>query len=76
MKETNLLTDFVIEEYAWKDTYTSDNYISLLNTNSKHRLLSEDSRTNLFNGIKNIIDNNGGIIQKQQMVALFLAKHK
>lgn len=76
MEKTGLLKEITIKKYLWQDRLTSDKYISLLNTQSQHRLLPEADREKLFNKIKQIIDNYGGTIEKQQMVALFLARAK
>lgn len=69
-----LFDNIVVKQYCWTDTYTSDDYISLLNTHSKHRQLPEEIRINLFKSIKDLIDASGGLIDKQQMVALFLGE--
>jgi SAM-dependent methyltransferase len=71
-----LFEDLTVKQYRWNDTYTADEYISLLNTNSRHRILSDDVRVELFENIKNAIDENGGTIIKPQVVALFLARKK
>lgn len=73
-KRDNLFGDLEVKQYRWFDTYTSDEYISLLNTHSGHRLLPEGARKQLFDEIKNIIEQNGGAIRKPQVVALFLAR--
>ncbi len=73
-ESNNLFENIIVKEYRWMDTYSSDNYISLLNTHSKHQQLTEDIRNQLFYEMRNIIDKHGGFINKQQMVALFLGK--
>jgi SAM-dependent methyltransferase len=75
-KKDNLFEDLVVKEYRWFDTYTSDEYISLLNTHSKHRLLPEDERNLLFDSIKNAIEQNGGVVKKPQVVASYLARKR
>ncbi|KGG81323.1 methyltransferase type 12 [Caloranaerobacter azorensis H53214] len=74
IQRTNLFKDLMVKEYSWDDFYTSDEYISLLNTHSRHRLLPKKDREALFKGIKDIIEKYGGNIKKKQLVALFLAK--
>jgi len=73
-ENNNLFENIIVKEYSWMDVYTTDDYISLLNTHSKHQQLTEDIRNQLFYELRNIIDMNGGFINKQQMVALFLGK--
>lgn len=71
--EVDLFHNVLVKEYSWIDVYTSEEYVSLLNTNSRHRVLDGDQKQLLFDDIKGIIDANGGKINKQQHVALFLA---
>ncbi|WP_440118960.1 rRNA adenine N-6-methyltransferase family protein [Paenibacillus sp. QZ-Y1] len=71
---TGKFTNIEVKEYSQILTYTSSDYIALLNTNSKHRQLSESDRGTLFNRIKNSIDRAGGSIDKDHRVALFLGK--
>jgi len=80
IKERSILTvkdglfkDLEVKQYRWYETYTSDEYISLLNTNSRHRLIPDDVRFELFGQIKEVIEQDGGTLIKPQAVALFLA---
>ncbi|WP_240877055.1 hypothetical protein [Shimazuella soli] len=72
----NLFEDLHVKKYKWIDTYNADEYISLLNTYSHHRMLPEKVRKQLFDGTKNAIEQNGGIVYKSQVVTLFLARKK
>ena len=69
-----LFKDVKTKRYAWNQRYSSEEYISLLNTHSKHRQLDEEARRSLFRGIKETIDCHGGSIEKPHLVALFLGK--
>lgn len=71
---TAIFTNIIVKEYSRILSYTSSEYISLLNTNLKHRQLSETHRNTLLNRIKNSIDKSGGHIYKDHRVALFLGK--
>ncbi|MDF2961275.1 MAG: hypothetical protein K0S39_3010 [Paenibacillus sp.] len=75
-RKDGLFEDLTVKQYKWSDTYTADEYISLLNTHSRHRILPNDVKGKLFENIKNTIDENGGTIIKPQAVALFLARKK
>lgn len=63
-----------VEHYAWEDEYTGEDYVALLNTNSRHRILPDEIRNKLLVDIKDVIDRHGGFITKPRAVALFLAK--
>ncbi|RCW50264.1 methyltransferase domain-containing protein [Paenibacillus prosopidis] len=75
-EQTNLFDELAVKEYRWFQEYTSEQFISFLNTHSGHRLLAEDIRESLFNEIKDVIDQYGGVISKPHLVALFLARKK
>lgn len=63
-----------VKRYVCNHIYTADEYISLLNTNSRHRLIPDAIRFELFREIKEAIEEDGGILNKPQAVVLFLAK--
>ena len=71
---TGLFKDLEVKQYRWNDQYSANEYISLLNTNSRHRQIPEGLRTELFNEIRDIIDEHGGVVVKPQAVILFLAR--
>lgn len=69
-----LFKELEIKQYICNHTYTADEYISLLNTNSRHRLLPDNVRFELFGEIKEAIEEDGGILNKPQAVVLYHAK--
>lgn len=69
-----LFKELKIKQYICNHTYTADEYISLLNTNSRHRLLPDNVRFELFGEIKEAIEEDGGILNKPQAVVLYHAK--
>lgn len=75
-EQTNLFDELAVKEYRWFEEYTSEQFISFLNTHSGHRLLADHIRKSLFNEIKDVIDQYGGVIKKPHLVALFLARKK
>ncbi|OZB94391.1 class I SAM-dependent methyltransferase [Paenibacillus sp. XY044] len=72
----DLFKELEVKQYRWEDTYAASEYISLLNTNSRHRLISEIVRNQLFSDIQKVIEQHGGTIVKPQAVVLFLARKK
>lgn len=48
--------------FPWKEEYTSERYIALLQTYSDHLLLSDNKRALLLEEIKHAIDDHGGSI--------------
>lgn len=75
-EKSGLFTDIEVKEYDWIQSCSSEEYVALLNTNSKHQQLSIDVRRSLLERIKHSIDAAGGTIEKQHKVALFLGKKK
>jgi SAM-dependent methyltransferase len=75
-EQTNLYDELAVKEYKWFQEFTSEQFISFLNTHSGHRLLADNIRISLFNEIKDVIDQYGGVINKPHLVALFLARKK
>ncbi|MBE7679130.1 class I SAM-dependent methyltransferase [Paenibacillus sp. P13VS] len=73
-EETGIFTNIMVREYSQFLTYSSDDYVALLNTNSKHRQLPNEQKDILLNKIKNSIDRSGGTICKDHRVALFLGR--
>lgn len=76
MKKQDLFQDIIVKEYTWVDTYTSNEYIDLIHTQSAHQLLPGNVKEKLFHSIHTVIENHGGTIEKTQFVALYLAKKK
>ncbi len=74
--QDGLFEDLIVKQYNWYDTYTADEYISLMNTHSGHRILTDVVKIELFDNIKKVIDESGGTIIKPQAVVLFLARRK
>ncbi|WP_143151528.1 MULTISPECIES: hypothetical protein [unclassified Paenibacillus] len=69
-----MFKELEVKQYKWGDTYKADEYISLLNTNSRHRLIPEEVRCKLFGEIKETIEQHGGAVIKPQAVILYLAR--
>lgn len=70
----DLFKDLKVKKYICNHTYTADEYISLLKTNSRHRLIPEDASFKLYEEIKKTIEEHGGVLFKPQAVVLFHAK--
>lgn len=71
-----LFEDLKVMQYTWEQLFTASEYISLLNTNSRHRLVPEGIRNELFREIREVIERHGGNLVKPQAVVSFLAKKK
>ena len=80
-KRINELEQFGFKEvisklYHRKRTFTSNEYINLLNTYSDHRALPIEEKNNFEIDMKNAIDEIGGKINIYDTIDLYLAKKK
>jgi SAM-dependent methyltransferase len=72
--QTGLFGEVTIRKYRWEMEYTSKTYIELLNTFSDHIVLSNETRTQLFEGIENHIETKfDGRILREYLSVLYLA---
>jgi SAM-dependent methyltransferase len=54
--------DVTVRSYPWEKRYTSTEYVDLLGTHSDHRMLPEDARRRLHEGVAGVIDGFGGTV--------------
>ena len=57
---TGLFGDVRMRTYPWSATFTADSYTDLLLTQSDHRLLADQARARLLDGVREIIARHGG----------------
>jgi SAM-dependent methyltransferase len=57
-----LFGDVVVRRYPWEKLYTAETYVDLLGTHSDHRMLPDDARTRLHDGVAEVIDGLGGTV--------------
>jgi trans-aconitate methyltransferase len=60
--------------YAWTHTYTTDEYVRLLQTHSDHILLPDASREALLDAVRAAIDGAGGTFELPHRTHLWLAR--
>ena len=63
-----------VQRFNWFARYDCQEYIGLLNTYSDHISLPEPTRSSLFDGIAEVIQQNGGAIDKLYQTILFVAQ--
>ncbi len=57
-----LFGDVTVRRYPWEKTYTAATYVDLLGTHSDHRMLPDDTRSGLHDGVAAVIDGLGGAV--------------
>ena len=74
---TGLFEPVIVKTYPWTETYTTDEYLRLLNTYSPNRQMSEEKRTQLFQGIADLMEGSySGAVTKPYLAVLYLAKKR
>ena len=70
-EQTEVFRNITVKEYSSILSYSSHDFVALLNTNSRHRQLPETVRLLLLEKIKNSIDKAGGYIHKEHRLLYF-----
>ena len=73
-RESGRFTDVTARTYPWLATFTADSFTDLLLTQSDHRLMPEDTRAELFGGVREIIAEHGGQVVVPHSTLLILAR--
>ena len=77
MDPLSLFEDFEVRRYRWDRQYSSSEYLKLLETYSGHISLEENRKIELYEGIKEIIDNDyDGTIVRPYLSVLYIAEKK
>ena len=72
---SGLFADVLSRVYLWQKTYSSVEYVQMLNTHSDHRMLPEAERIALFAGISRLIDQEfNGSVTPEQATLLHMAR--
>jgi len=72
---TGLFERVKVRRYPWSRTYSTDQYLKLLDTYSDHRSLQKDRRNQLYKGIRTLINEEyGGIVARPYLSVLFIAR--
>ena len=75
-RKTPYFKKVVVRKYTWSARYKTDEYLGLLNTYSDHLSLSEQKRGVLFEDIAEVIEKNGGFIERPYLSVLYIAQKK
>ncbi len=75
MDSTHLFTPVTVRTYPWQRTYTTAEYLALLNTYSDNRAMEAGRRHGLLAGIADLIERRfGGQVTKEYLAVSYLAK--
>ncbi len=72
---TQRFTPVIVQTYLWQQSYTTAEYLALLNTYSDNRAMETDRREGLFAGIADLIEQRfDGPVTKDYLAVLYLAR--
>ncbi len=75
MRSTGLFSEVLVRTYPWSHTYTTLEYLRLLNTYSGHLRLEEGRRRSLYQAIANLIERRyAGKVERPYLSVLYLGK--
>jgi len=75
MRDTGLFSSVEVRTYPWAKTYTTAEYLRLLNTYSDHLPIEEKRRRRLYGAIADLIeDRYAGKVERPYLTILYLAK--
>jgi SAM-dependent methyltransferase len=66
--------NLVVKTYPWSVTYSTSDYLCLLNTYSDHLRLAEERRTALLDDIAAVIERHGGRIERPYLAVVYMAE--
>jgi len=76
IEASGLFFDVEREIYPWSITYSTDEYLGLLQTQSDHRLLEPDTRERLLTGIAEALADHGNVVPQAYFTFLYLARRR
>ncbi len=76
IEESGLFADVQRDDYPWVITYTTDQYLGLLRTQSNHRLLDPGVLESLLDGVATVLAENANQLVQHYNATLYLAKRR
>jgi SAM-dependent methyltransferase len=63
-----------VYRFPWTRRYDTRQYLGLLNTYSDHLRMNETQRAHLFEGVAEVVERHGGVVDKPYQAVLYMAK--
>jgi len=75
LRDSGFFAEVLVKTYSWSHTYTTSEYLRLLNTYSDHLLLEDARRCSLYQAIGDLIERNyQGHVDRPYLTVLYLAR--
>ncbi|MEJ2706268.1 MAG: class I SAM-dependent methyltransferase [Anaerolineales bacterium] len=65
-----------VKRFSWSEIYSTQRYLTLLETYSDHVILSNSTKEHLYQAIADLIESEGGYICRPYMAVLYLANKR
>lgn len=77
MRATGLFSTVEVRTYPWTKTYTTAEYLQLLNTYSDHLLMEEERRYQMYHAIADLIEKRyHGMVERLYLTVLYMGRKK
>jgi ubiquinone/menaquinone biosynthesis C-methylase UbiE len=74
LRESPYFEKVVVRKYSWSARYETKAYLGLLTTYSDHLRLSQQRRSVLFEEVAEVVERNGGYIEKPYLAVVYMAQ--
>ena len=74
IKRSDLFGEVIVRRYPWRETYTEERYVKLLNTYSPIQRLTDEARRKVLADIRKLIKRHGGLVESEYVSRLYVAK--
>ena len=74
LREAPYFKNIIVRKYPWSVRYKTSEYLGLLNTYSDHLRLSQQRQSKLYKDIEDVIEQNGGYIEKPYLAVVYIAQ--
>ena len=76
LSENDYFDLIAVKRFPWKQNYGTQQYLGLLNTYSDHLRLPEERLRQLFAGVKEVLEQEGGEIEKPYQAVAYIARKR
>ena len=74
IKGSDLFGEVIVRRYPWRETYTEERYVKLLNTYSPIQRLTDEARWKVLADIRELIKQHGGLVESEYVSRLYVAR--
>jgi SAM-dependent methyltransferase len=76
IKQSELYEECTIVQVPWSEWLSTERYLMMIDTYSNHRRLPPETKSSLYGGIAEALQDNGGGLAKQYVAVLILARKR